>query len=149
MQHNRRLSALLLAVALGAGACGAQGETLGEASDSSFHVTPIAGTSLSKVTLSAAGYQRVGIVMAPVRVASGTRVTGFTMVPDSAVWYDAVGRTWVYVMEGARTFVREPVVVTGYRGALAVLRNGPAVGTSVVKVGAAELYGAEQGVPGE
>ncbi|HET7358347.1 MAG TPA: hypothetical protein VFJ09_16910 [Nocardioidaceae bacterium] len=149
MQHTRRLSALLLAIALGAGACGAQGETLGEASNSSFHVAPIAGTSLSKVTLSAAGYQRVGIVMTTVRAASGARTTGLTMVPDSAVWYDAYGRTWVYVKAGQRTFVRVPVVVTGYAGALAVLRRGPAIGTAVVKVGAAELYGAEQGVPGE
>jgi len=149
MQHNRRLSALLLAVALGAGACGAQGETLGEASNSSFHVKPIAGTSLNEVTLSAAGYQRVGIVMVSARAASGTRAAGFTMVPDSAVWYDAVGRTWVYVLAGPRTFVRKPVVVARYSGTLAVLSNGLAAGTAVVKVGTAELYGAEQGVPGE
>ena len=149
MQHNRRLSALLLAVALGAGACGAHGETLGEASNSSFRVTPIAGTSLSKVTLSAAGYQRVGIVMVPARAASDTRAAGVTLVPDSAVWYDAHGRTWVYVLAGPRTFVREPVVVAGYARALAVLSKGPAAGTAVVKVGDAELYGAEQGVPGE
>jgi len=151
MQRNSSLTALLLAVALGTGACGAQGETLGEASNSSFHVQPIAGTSLSRVTLSPAGYQRAGIVVVRVQPAAGSakRSAGDTRVPTSAVWYDADGRTWVYVATAPRTFVRSAVVVARYAGPVALLTKGPAVGTGVVKVGTAELYGAEQGVPGE
>jgi len=152
MQPSSKLTALLLAVALGAGACAAQGESLGEASNSSYQVKPIAGTSLSQVILSRAGYQRVGIVVVAVRPAASPAAkasSGQTQVPLSAVWYDAHGRTWVYVSEAPRTFVRSAVEVARYVGHVAVLRKGPAVGTGVVKVGAAELYGAEQGVPGE
>lgn len=151
MQSSSKLTALLLAVALGAGACAAQGESLGEASNSSYQVKPIAGTSLNRVILSPAGYQRVGIVVVPLRPAarSAKGSPGETQVPTSAVWYDAHGRTWVYVAVAPRTFVRSAVVVARYAGQVAVLSHGPAAGTRVVKVGAAELYGAEQGVPGE
>jgi hypothetical protein len=155
MQRNSSLAALLLALALGAGACAAQGESLGEASNSSFHGVPIAGTSLSRVILSPAGFSRVGIVVVPVRpvasTAAGTtaRSRATTQVPTSAVWYDADGRTWVYVQVGRLQFVRARVDVVTYDGKLALLSRGPAAGTPVVKVGAAELYGAEQGVPGE
>jgi hypothetical protein len=149
MQRNQTLTALLLAVALGTGACAAHGEVLGEASNSSFQVKPIAGSPLSEVSLSPAAYQRVGLEMTPVRPATAGARSGRTIVPESAVWYDAEGRTWVYVLAGPRTFVRSAVVVAGYNGHLAVLSKGPAVGTGVVKVGTAELYGAEQGVPGE
>lgn len=151
MQSSSKLTALLLAVALGAGACAAQGESLGEASNSSYQVKPIAGTSLNRVILSPAGYQRVGIVVVPLRPAASSAKgsPGETQVPTSAVWYDAHGRTWVYVSVAPRTFVRSAVVVARYAGQVAVLSRGPAAGTRVVKVGAAELYGAEQGVPGE
>lgn len=151
MQRNSSLTALLLAVALGAGACAAQGESLGEASNSSFRVQPIAGTSLNRVFLSPTGFQRVGIVVVPARPAAGStkRSAGGTQVPTSAVWYDAQGRTWVYLQVGRLQFVRDPVDVARYTGTVAVLSRGPAPGTPVVKVGAAELYGAEQGVPGE
>lgn len=151
MQRNSSLAALLLAVALGAGACAAQGESLGEASNSSYQVKPIAGTSLNRVILSPAGYARVGIVVVPVRPATGAgaRSAGQTQVPTSAVWYDADGRTWVYVQVGRLQFVRAPIDVASYAGHQAVLSRGPTPGTPIVKVGAAELYGAEQGVPGE
>jgi len=146
MQRSHRLSALLLTVALAAGGCAAQGEQLGEATDSSFQVKPIEGTSLSRVILSEAGYQRAGIELTPVRPATAA---GQTTVPDSAIWYDPTGKTWVYVESGRLTFARVPVVVARYDGTLAVLSQGPAVGTDVVRIGAAELYGAELGVPGE
>ena len=151
MQRSPSLAALLLAVALGAGACAAQGESLGEASNSSYQVKPIAGTSLNRVILSPAGYARVGIVLVAVRPATstGARSQGESQVPTSAVWYDADGRTWVYVQAGPLQFVRASVDVARYAGNQAVLSRGPAPGTPVVKVGAAELYGAEQGVPGE
>jgi len=149
MQPNRSLAALLVGVALGTAACAAHGESLGEARNNSFDVKPIAGSPLSEVSLSSAAYQRVGLVMAPARATTGRFPAGYTVVPESAVWYDAHGRTWVYVSAGPRTYVRSAVVVARYAGHVAVLSKGPAAGTRVVKVGAAELYGAEQGVPGE
>ncbi|HEY6932603.1 MAG TPA: hypothetical protein VI452_04325 [Marmoricola sp.] len=151
MQRNPSLAALLVALALGTGACGAHGESLGEASSASFEVKPVQGTSLHRVTLSAAGYRRAGIALMPVRPAAHAegRSPGLTEVPASAVWYDAQGRTWVYVQVAERQFVRGRVDVLRYAGNQAVLSRGPVPGELVVKVGAAELYGAEQGVPGE
>ena len=125
---------------------------MGEASNSSFHVQPIAGTSLSRVILSPAAYQRVGVVVVPVQPAASSAKAspGQTrVVPTSAIWYDAEGRTWVYLQVGRLQFVRDSVDVARYAGNMVVLSRGPALGTPVVKVGAAELYGAEQGVPGE
>jgi hypothetical protein len=151
MERNPSLAALLVAVALGTGACAAHGESLGEASSASFEVKPVAGTSLHRVVLSPAGYRRAGIALMPVRAAApaGVRSPGLTEVPASAVWYDAHGLTWVYVQVATRQFVRGRVDVLRYAGNQAVLSHGPAPGEQVVKVGAAELYGAEQGVPGE
>jgi hypothetical protein len=47
------------------------------------------------------------------------------------------------------TFVPQEVVIARIDGDTAILTSGPAPGTEVVTVGAAELLGAEYGVPGE
>lgn len=65
------------------------------------------------------------------------------VVPYSAVYYDAKGNAWVYVNGKPLTFQRERIAVERVVGDLAVLSEGPAVGTSVVTVGAALLYGSE------
>jgi hypothetical protein len=52
----------------------------------------------------------------------------------------------VYVSPSANTYTREPVTVEVIEGDRAVLAAGPAAGTAVVSVGAAELYGTETGV---
>lgn len=65
------------------------------------------------------------------------------VVPYGAVYYDAKGAPWVYVSTRPLTFERQPIVVERIEGDLAVLSEGPPVGTPVVSVGAALLYGAE------
>jgi hypothetical protein len=62
------------------------------------------------------------------------------------VFYEADGSTWVYVSPAPNTYVREPIVVQAIRNEQALLTAGPATGTNVVTVGAAELYGTETGV---
>ncbi len=64
-------------------------------------------------------------------------------VPYSAVLYDAHGSEWLYVQEGAGLYRRVRTEVLRRAGELAILGRGPAVGTRVVSVGAAEVFGAE------
>lgn len=65
------------------------------------------------------------------------------VVPYSAVYYDASGAAWVYVNTRPLTYERQRIAIERVIGDLAVLSDGPPVGTSVVTVGAALLYGAE------
>ena len=65
------------------------------------------------------------------------------MVPYGAVYYDAKGAPWVYVNTAPLTFERRRIGVERIEGDVAVLSEGPPVGTPVVTVGAALLYGAE------
>jgi hypothetical protein len=66
------------------------------------------------------------------------------VVPYSAVIYDLNGGTWVYGNPEPLVFVREPVVVEYVHRDVAVLKAGPATGTPIVTVGAAELMGIER-----
>jgi len=65
------------------------------------------------------------------------------VVPYGALYYDAKGTAWVYVNTAPLVFERQRVGVERIVGDLAVLGDGPPVGTPVVTVGAALLYGAE------
>lgn len=83
-------------------------------------------------------YQRVRVGL-PLLGSNGPE----TVVPYRAVYYDAQGAPWVYVTSRPLAFERQRVVVDRVVGDLAVLTDGPPVGTKVVTVGAALLYGAE------
>ncbi|HJX15633.1 MAG TPA: hypothetical protein VJ386_07845 [Candidatus Deferrimicrobiaceae bacterium] len=65
------------------------------------------------------------------------------VVPYGAVYYDAKGDAWVYVNTKPLAFERRRVDVERVEGDLAFLSDGPPVGTPVVTVGAALLYGTE------
>jgi hypothetical protein len=65
------------------------------------------------------------------------------VVPYGAVLYDAKGEAWVYVNGKPLTFERQRIVIERIVGDMAVLTEGPAVGTPIVTVGAALLYGSE------
>lgn len=68
------------------------------------------------------------------------------VLPTAAILYDIHGGSWVYVRAKSHQFQRHRVLVdyTTDQG-LAVLSKGPALGTSVVVHGAAELFGVEFG----
>jgi RND family efflux transporter MFP subunit len=68
------------------------------------------------------------------------------VVPWSAVIHDINGGTWVYEQTAPQTYSRQRIEVLYVRDEIAALRRGPAVGKSVVKTGAAELFGTEFGV---
>ena len=65
------------------------------------------------------------------------------VVPYAAVYYDGKGAPWVYVNTKPLVFERRRIAIERIVGELAVLSDGPAIGTPVVTVGAALLYGAE------
>jgi predicted small lipoprotein YifL len=73
-------------------------------------------------------------------------------VPYSALLYDPAGKEWVYTSPEHRVFVRAQVKVDYIEGVespegrkmVAFLKDGPEIGTQVVRVGAEELYGTEK-----
>jgi hypothetical protein len=65
------------------------------------------------------------------------------VVPYGAVYYDAKGVPWVYLNPEPLVFERRRIAVERIVGELAIITEGPAVGTTVVTVGAPLLYGAE------
>ncbi len=83
--------------------------------------------------------QRVAVTLA------GKTTERALSLPASAIVYDATGGAWVYEKAGPQKFIRRPVAVRRVLGETAVLERGPAIGTNVVTVGVAELFGIEFG----
>lgn len=104
-------------------------------------VEHIDGTELSKVILTEKAAERLGIETYKVFIARMSPPR--KVVPYAAVLYDVNGGTWVYTNPEPLVFVRHRIVVDYIEGPNAILIDGPAVGTEVVIVGAAELFGAE------
>jgi hypothetical protein len=110
------------------------------------HVEHIEGTELSRVTLTAKAAERLDIQTDQVREMELTRSGASsvrTVVPYASILYDPQGDTWVYISPEPLVFVRESVDIDYIEGDVVVLSNGPALGTTVVTVGVAELYGTE------
>lgn len=84
--------------------------------------------------------ERVDVSL-PLKESAGKQL----VAPWSAILRDAQGGTWIYEKTGATTFSRRPVSVRSLVGDWAVLERGPAPGTMVVSVAAAELFGTEFG----
>lgn len=147
MQRTRRWLVLagLLAAGLQLSACTHQTAEADGATSEPATVEHVAGSDVSRLTLTARAVERVGIKTAPVRRAT-VEGQARTVVPYGAVLYDATGTTWVYVTREPRSYLREQIVVDDIEDGQAVLTDGPPVGTAVVSVGAAELYGTEFGV---
>ncbi|MDQ3166609.1 MAG: hypothetical protein M3Q17_10740 [Actinomycetota bacterium] len=106
-------------------------------------VEAVEGTDLLRVTLTDQAAQRIQLTTSP--IAERDSSTELFM-PYGALLYDAVGATWAYVEVAPLTYMREQVAVDRIVGNRVVISDGPAAGTAVVTVGAAELYGAEVGV---
>ena len=68
------------------------------------------------------------------------------IIPYAAVLYDAKGNTWVYTNPQPLVFIRHSIQIDAIVGDKVILVAGPPVGTAVVTVGGAELFGAEFGV---
>jgi hypothetical protein len=107
----------------------------------SLTLTPVAlaaggGKSLGKPS---GAMERTDVRTEKVRRDSSGRL----VVPYSSIIYDPHGGVWVYTSPEERTFLRHKVVVADIQGDDVYLTEGPAVGTAVASMGAAEIYGAE------
>ena len=112
---------------------------------SQAQVEAVDGSGLSRITLTEAAAERLGIETMVVTRADGPGSV-VAAVPYSAAIYDTQGRTWVYVSTAPLTFTRHAVSIASIEGDVAHLTDGPRAGAQVVSVGAAELFGAELNV---
>lgn len=104
----------------------------------------VEGTDLSRVRLSEAAAERLGVQTAAVsKATAGNAGAAKKVVPYAALVYDGNGETWVYTRPEPLVFVRAPVVVDRIEGEFVYLTDGPPAGTEVATVGVAELYGTE------
>lgn len=139
----------LVAIMLGLGAlllaaCGGR-TAIAEFSEEPYSIEQVAETGLNRIVLTERAAERLGVETAAIAEAMKDGEQRL-VVPYSAVVYDINGGTWVYVAIEPLTYVREAVTVEYIDDDEAVLSDGPEVGTEVVTVAVAELYGADLGV---
>lgn len=142
-RRNRWIIVALVLAGLQLGACA---QTSTEASKPKPAVVePIAGTELNRVVLTEKAAERLQIATAPVQeeTLDGAQRR---VIPYAALLYDLTGGTWAYTNPEPLTFVRQQVTVDHIDGDKVFLSDGPPVGTAVVTVGVAELYGTDTGI---
>lgn len=132
------IAAGLVAVLLAVGA-GTSKQPLSAEAGEPATVEPIEGSDLSRVRLTAAAAERLGIRTAPVELRGANR----KVIPYDAVLYAPAGNTFTYTSPEPLVFVRHAIRVDRITGDRAVLSSGPPVGTKVVTVGSQELFGTE------
>lgn len=107
----------------------------------------VENSDLMRLTLTEKATKRLGIKTAPVQEQqideAGLSAETSITVPYGALIYDPHGDVWVYTNPESGVFIRHKIAVRFIRDDLAFLNDGPPVGTPVVAVGAAELYGTE------
>jgi hypothetical protein len=108
-------------------------------------IEEIAGSEFKRVVVTEKAAERLGIETVVIREEQMEGAQRL-VVPYAAVIYGLQGETWAYTNPEPLVFVREPIDIEYIQGDMAVLLDGPAVGTEIVTVGVAELYGAETGV---
>jgi hypothetical protein len=103
------------------------------------------GTDLKRLVLTEKAAERIDLQTAKIQEES---VNGLNrlVVPYGAILYDLHGETWLYTNPEPLIFIRASIVIDSIDGDKAILIEGPSIGTDVVTVGAAELFGAETGV---
>ena len=152
MQRNRSprtnrsvgLASLSLAVGLAMAGCAAQAQepTDAAAAEEPAVVQPNEDGGPSRLTLSPEAETRLGIETA------AATATPRLAVPYAAVVYDGQGAAWAFARVSDREYQRTPLTIADIIGDVALLSAGPAAGTEVVTVGAAELVGVEAGISG-
>lgn len=139
MQLRKRWMIVGLAlIALSAAGCAATGAAETELKGPA-ELLPVEGSDIPEVRLTERAIERIDLQTASVTEREGSKV-----VPYEAIVYDASGETYVYATTAARTYMRSPVTVFVIDGEDAVLTDGPDVGTEVVTIGTAELFGVEK-----
>ena len=121
-------------------ACAQPAAVAQSASEAPATVEKNATTGIARITLSQRAIERLELQTDTVKPGPGG--AGF-MFPYAALLYDAQGKTWVYINAEPRVYERQSVTVTKVEAGAVTASVGPAVGTPVVTVAGAELFGAE------
>ena len=144
MQRRARwMMVVLILAALPLAACSQK--SAGASHERPAVVEDIEGSDFKRVVLTEKAAERLDIQTALVgeEQVDGTQRL---VVPYAALIYGLNGETWAYIRREPLTFVREAITVDYIEGDMVVLLVGPPIGTEVVTVGAALLYGTETGV---
>ena len=145
-RRNYRLGALLMA-ALSLSACAKAAVEDVDTKVQPATVEKVPGSAQKRVVLTSKAAERLGIQTATVRAGEPSAAgTSGTVVDYAAVIYDPQGKASVYTNPEPLVFVRQDVTVDHIDGDVAFLTGGPPVGTAVVTVGGAELFGTEFGI---
>ena len=147
MQRENRWSVFVLALFFGGLILSACEGSVSASEKEPATRSPIEGTERFRVTLTDDAAKRLGIQTAPVAAAEGGDSGSHqTVIPFSAVVYQPDGGTWTYTNPQGLLFVPHRVSIDSVKKGMALLSDGPPVGTAVVTVGAAELLGVESGI---
>jgi hypothetical protein len=144
---HKNFTLLLILLSLGAGllaACGGKA-AVADFAENPYSLEAVEGTELNRVILTERAAERLGVETATVNEAMKSGEQRL-VIPYSALVYDINGGTWVYKALEPLVYIRESVTVDYIEDDEAVLTEGPEVGTEVVTVAVAELYGADTGV---
>lgn len=142
MRKNRTVASFSLVVVLALVGCG--GQAIEAAAEAPAVVEEVDGSEIGRITLTEHAADRLALETA---VVTDGGLRGLA-IPFAAVFWDANGQAWTYTSPAELVFVRAPITVARVDGDHALLTDGPPVGTTVVTVGVAELYGTETGVGG-
>jgi hypothetical protein len=104
-------------------------------------VEEIEGSEFSRVVLTEKAIERIDLQTSVVSEIRNSEPR--LIVPYSSIIYGPEGQTWLYTSPEPRTFVRYTIDIDYIVGDQVFLKVGPPVGTTVVTVGVAELYGTE------
>ena len=103
----------------------------------------VEGSDFKRLTLTEKAAERLDIQTSQVEQMDDSQKK---IIPYAAVLYGLNGETWTYTNPEPLVYLREVIVVDHIDGDMAILLEGPEVGTPVVTVGVSLLYGAEVGV---
>ena len=137
--RNRWIVGLLILAVLQFWAC--QKKDHGHHFEHPSELEEIPGSEFKKVIFTEKAMERTGVETGIVTQESNSPRQ--KVVPYGALLYGPHGDTWVYTSPEPRVFVRAVVDVNYIEGDKVFLNDGPPVGTIVVTVGTAEIYGTE------
>jgi hypothetical protein len=139
------IASLFVAAAVGLAGCQseASGAEAEEAIAAAASVEPASDGGPAIVHLTEESVLRLGVETTPVSGAPGA-----LSIPYAAVVYDAGGDTWAFVELEPGVYQRAPITIIAVEGDNVRLSEGPAPGTPVVTLAAAELVGVEAGISG-
>ena len=144
-QKRLTVAAGLLIAAMPLAGC--QRHVVAHQSEHPATVEHIEGQAINRVTMTEKAIARIDLKTDEVREQKVSRSKDVRrVVPHSSLIYDPQGQTWIYTSPQPRTFIKTKVGVEYVEGDMAVLTDGPPVGTVVVSQAAAEVYGADSGV---